>query len=196
MDVWLFIRALGKHWWALLSCAAFTGIGVYGAWWGKSNQWIVATSGVAALVLFIVAAFLAWNDERQHRLLSERAFDWLEIEQRFKELNDGEKVVARWFQDSKTKEYKWHVVAWSAAHSVSVTEMCKQGGRRFLDSTTLCSKFPDISKIPDDRDRWLRMILQNLNMGSVRGVESSIQFGEKRESEFGDIENLIDASQA
>lgn len=63
MDLWLFVKVLGRHWWALLSCAAFTGIGVYAAWSGKGNHWIVDASGVAALFLLIVAAFLAWNDE-------------------------------------------------------------------------------------------------------------------------------------
>jgi hypothetical protein len=196
MALWAFVKALCKYWWALLSSAVLTVIALYGLARGESNRWVLFVSAVAAIIMVLVAAFLAWNEERQHRLLSERAFGWLEIGQRFKELDDGEAVVARWLQDSKTKEYKWDVVAWSAAHSVSVIEMCKQAGRRFLDSETLCSKFPDIARIADDRDRWLLMIRQNLNMGSMSGTVSSIESGEKRESEFGDIANLIGASQA
>ncbi len=63
MDLWLFFKALYKHWWALMSCAAFTGIGIYASWSGKGSRWIVDASGVAAVILFVVAAFRAWKDE-------------------------------------------------------------------------------------------------------------------------------------
>ena len=46
-----------------MSCAAFTGIGIYASWSGKGSRWIVDASGVAAVILFVVAAFRAWKDE-------------------------------------------------------------------------------------------------------------------------------------
>jgi hypothetical protein len=196
MDLWVFAKALGRHWWALLSCAVFTGIGVYAALSGKGNQWVVLTSGVAALLLLIVAAYLAWKEEHQERLHSERAFDWLDIGARFKELNDGGAVVARWSQDSQTKQYSWEVMGGSKVLSVLCVEMCKQAGRRFLDSTILCSKFPDIAEIPDDGDRWLILIRENLNMGNARGTFSSVQYEKKSAGEFGEVANLTGASQA
>lgn len=63
MDLWLFVKALCKHWWALLSCAVFTGIGVFAAWSDKGNLWIVSASCVAAVLMLIVAAYRSWKDE-------------------------------------------------------------------------------------------------------------------------------------
>ncbi|MGB8475342.1 MAG: hypothetical protein WCE61_14765 [Candidatus Acidiferrum sp.] len=40
-------------------------LGVYAAWRGKTNHWIVAASIVAGVALFYVAAFLAWRDEHK-----------------------------------------------------------------------------------------------------------------------------------
>jgi hypothetical protein len=64
----LFGGALLKRWWALMSCAVFTFIGLYGLILQKSNRWIIGASFFAAIVLFLVAAFLAWNDEHSAKL--------------------------------------------------------------------------------------------------------------------------------
>jgi hypothetical protein len=61
-----YLRALLKHWWALLSSAVFTGIGVYALLEGKSPEWTAWTTICAGTVLFFVAGFLAWRDEH-HR---------------------------------------------------------------------------------------------------------------------------------
>jgi hypothetical protein len=64
--LWLYCKAVGRHWWALLSCALFTGLGVYILCAHKSNEWAVkATFALAALCL-LIACFLAWRD--QYRL--------------------------------------------------------------------------------------------------------------------------------
>lgn len=65
MELWQFFKALLKQWLALMSCAVFTGLGVFAAWQGKTNHWIVAASIVAGVALFYVAAFLAWKDEHK-----------------------------------------------------------------------------------------------------------------------------------
>jgi hypothetical protein len=67
-----YLRALWKHWWALMSSAVFTAIGVYGAWQQKGSGWIVGVSFAAAIALFFVASFKAWNEEHE-RLLAEIA---------------------------------------------------------------------------------------------------------------------------
>jgi hypothetical protein len=59
----LFIAGLLKRWWALLSCALFTVIGAYAAATNKANSWIVGATGVAAVVMLIVAAYLTWKAE-------------------------------------------------------------------------------------------------------------------------------------
>jgi hypothetical protein len=63
----LFTTGLLKRWWALLSCAAFTGLGVYAAASNKGNVWIVSGSAILAVVFFVVAAYETWRDE--HRSL-------------------------------------------------------------------------------------------------------------------------------
>lgn len=179
-----------------MSSAALTVIALYRLARGEPNEWVLFASTVTAIIMFLIAAFLAWKEKCQQRLRTECAFSWLEIGKRFEELNDGGAVVARWTQDSKTKEYKWEVMGGSKAFSVSGIEMCKQAGRRFLDSKTLCSKSPDIAEIKDDGDRRLVLIRENLNMGRARGTVSSVQAGEKSEAEFGEVANLTGASQA
>jgi hypothetical protein len=54
-----------------MSCAVFTGLGVYAAWQEKSNHWVVGASIVAALILFLIAAFLSWNEEHRLRVIAE-----------------------------------------------------------------------------------------------------------------------------
>ena len=58
-----FVKAVTKHWWALMSCAVFTIIGIVAAASNRSNSWIVWVSGAAAVILLLVASFLAWRDK-------------------------------------------------------------------------------------------------------------------------------------
>jgi hypothetical protein len=68
----LYLTALWKHWWALMSCAVFTGIAIYVAATNKGNGWLLWALVIASILLFIWASFLAWQDE--HRaMLSERS---------------------------------------------------------------------------------------------------------------------------
>ncbi len=71
MSLWLYVKSLAKHWWALMSCAVFTGIGIAAAWLGKSNGWVVWVSCIAGSVLFVVASFLAWQVEHGTRVAAE-----------------------------------------------------------------------------------------------------------------------------
>lgn len=61
----LFLKALLGHWWALMSCAAFTFLGVYAAAANKASTWIVAGIGFLAVLFFVVAAFKTWADEHR-----------------------------------------------------------------------------------------------------------------------------------
>jgi hypothetical protein len=70
-----YIKALWKHWWALMSSAIFTAIGVYGAWQQKGNSWIVGVSFAAAIALFFVASFREWNEEHKARGVAESALN-------------------------------------------------------------------------------------------------------------------------
>jgi hypothetical protein len=65
MAIWKFAQALGKHWLALMGCAIFTCIGIYAAWRGKTNHWVFVVSVVCSVMMFLVAALLAWTDEHK-----------------------------------------------------------------------------------------------------------------------------------
>ena len=64
----LFTAAMLHHWWALMSCAAFTGLGVYIAATNKGNGWVVGGSAILAAVFFVVAAYKTWRDEHRKYL--------------------------------------------------------------------------------------------------------------------------------
>jgi hypothetical protein len=58
-----FLKALLRQWWALMSCAVFTIIGIWAAARGKSNTWTVEISFAAAAFLLLMAAYRAWKEE-------------------------------------------------------------------------------------------------------------------------------------
>lgn len=58
------VKALLPHWWALMSCAVFTLIGLAVLAFNKSNKWALYASFAAAAVLLLFASFLAWRDAR------------------------------------------------------------------------------------------------------------------------------------
>ena len=61
----LFIKGLLKHWWALLSCAAFTILAVLAAESNESNSWTIRGTVALAGVFFIIATYRTWRDEHQ-----------------------------------------------------------------------------------------------------------------------------------
>jgi hypothetical protein len=62
----LFVAALLKRRLELMSCAAFTILGVYTAAANKGNVWLVGGSAILAGVFFGVAAYRAWRDEHDY----------------------------------------------------------------------------------------------------------------------------------
>lgn len=51
-----------------MSCAIFTFMGLYALLLGKSNRWLIGASFTAAVLLFFVAAFGAWQEEHEAKL--------------------------------------------------------------------------------------------------------------------------------
>jgi hypothetical protein len=58
-----FIKALLKHWWALMGCAAFTFLGVIVLWREKTNKWALGATIAMAVIMLLVASYLAWLDQ-------------------------------------------------------------------------------------------------------------------------------------
>jgi hypothetical protein len=61
------IAILG-YWWALMSCAAFTILGLYALVLQKDSHWLIRSSFVFAGVFIVVAIALAWRDEHAARM--------------------------------------------------------------------------------------------------------------------------------
>ena len=79
MDVQLFLGALGKRWWALLSSAALTILGLYSLATNKTNSWVVGASLGTAVAMLVLASALAWNDEHKRALALEKAIEKLKL---------------------------------------------------------------------------------------------------------------------
>jgi hypothetical protein len=52
-----------KHWVVLMGSAAFTFIGIYAAATNQGNEWIVRASFSMAVLVLLVASFLAWKEK-------------------------------------------------------------------------------------------------------------------------------------
>src|ERR1035438_5503079 len=68
----LFIAALSRKWWALMSCAAFTLLSLWVAMENKSNAWAVSGIAALAVIFFLIASFGVWSEEHSRLVLAER----------------------------------------------------------------------------------------------------------------------------
>src|SRR5271165_1247175 len=74
MDLWPFLKAIFEYWWALMSCAAFTLLGLYVLAAKKSNKWALSATFGAAGLMLLVASFLAWQEQYRASIAAEAAF--------------------------------------------------------------------------------------------------------------------------
>jgi hypothetical protein len=79
VDVRLFLGALWKRWWASLSSAALTVLGLYALATNKTNSWVVWASLSAAAAMLLLASALAWNDEHKRALVLEGEVERLKL---------------------------------------------------------------------------------------------------------------------
>ena len=63
-DLGVFASALGKKWWALMGCAAFTCLGMWIFYADKSNAWAIRATFALAASFVLLACYLAWRDEQ------------------------------------------------------------------------------------------------------------------------------------
>src|ERR1700733_7842979 len=66
--VTLFVKGIFSHWWALMSCAAFTFLGIWTAYANRSREWVLWSSFSLSLVFLLVAAYRTWLAEHRHLL--------------------------------------------------------------------------------------------------------------------------------
>ena len=61
----LFLKAIFHYWWALMSCAAFTILGIWATYGEKGREWILWTSILLAVAFIFIAAYKAWAKEHE-----------------------------------------------------------------------------------------------------------------------------------
>src|SRR3984885_10362042 len=66
--VTLFVKGIFSHWWALMSCAAFTFLGIWTAYANRSREWVLWSSFSLSLVFLLVAAYRTWLAENRRLL--------------------------------------------------------------------------------------------------------------------------------
>jgi hypothetical protein len=65
LQITTFLKAIMRYWWALMSCAAFTILGLWATYGEKGREWILWTSLVLAIAFALVAAYQGWANEHQ-----------------------------------------------------------------------------------------------------------------------------------
>ena len=60
----MFVRLVCKRWWALMSCAAFTFLGLYLTKYPQTPYFIYWATGCFAILFLILATFFVWKEER------------------------------------------------------------------------------------------------------------------------------------
>jgi hypothetical protein len=68
----LFLNAIIRYWWALMSCAAFTFLGIYVAAFNKGRDWVLWGSFLLGITFLLVAAYKAWLTEYDKRTAEKR----------------------------------------------------------------------------------------------------------------------------
>lgn len=71
----LFLKAIFRYWWALMSCAAFTFLGVWLTYENKGRDWVLWSSLVLGGVFLLVAAYKTWAAEHEHWAEERRRYD-------------------------------------------------------------------------------------------------------------------------
>lgn len=64
----LFLKGLLGYWWALMSCAAFTFLGVWVAYANKRRDWILWGSFLLGIAFLMIAAYRTWLKEHRRSL--------------------------------------------------------------------------------------------------------------------------------
>jgi hypothetical protein len=61
----LFVKSILRYWWALMSCAAFTFLGIWVTYANKSRGWVLWSSLILGIAFLFVAAYKAWANEHE-----------------------------------------------------------------------------------------------------------------------------------
>jgi hypothetical protein len=106
---------MGAHWWALMSCAVFTLIGIIQLLYRKSANWTIWAIFGAAFGLLLVSSFLAWQDQYQENQAARDAgaLPFLDVRVNMFQPNESDKkgtaIVYIEFQNIRDRLIEYHV---------------------------------------------------------------------------------------
>jgi hypothetical protein len=116
-DIGRFALAWLKKWWALMSCAAFTGLSVLLTYVVDANKWIIRGTATLAVLFLFVAFFQLWREERQRAVDAEAKLnvilakppitskDWQDLSVEAEKC-EGLRVDHHW---NSNNEHSWNV---------------------------------------------------------------------------------------
>lgn len=61
----LFLKAMFRYWWALMSCAAFTILGIWVVATNEGRDWALWSSLALSVAFLLLGAYKAWAKEHQ-----------------------------------------------------------------------------------------------------------------------------------
>ncbi len=184
----IYFKALGKHWWALMSCAVFTFLGMVILAFNVTNQWALRATFAAAVLMLVFASYMAWRDEYQARMSAERKVNdfqtgsssaqteattthWEHIRYRFENLmNKG--ITARITEEQNGHSYA--ISGGSQNDRLEAETLCRNAGALLMKSRAVRDSMSDrLRQQTDDVKRWMLWIVDNHSIqASATGEDS------------------------
>ncbi len=180
-DLRQFLAALLKRWWALMSCAAFTALGLIAALSKRSNVWTIGGTALLALAFLLYAAFGVWRDEhgrlleasvKEQRPVS-RAPEWQQLADRFETCSRF--VRADW--QSTKGETTWRL-AGGSTECKPIETLCILAGSMLVKSLNVHAGLPgDVSAETEPFRRWLTFVKSTNASDSMNYAEEQDDAG-------------------
>ena len=184
----LFVEAIYGHWQAAWLGTMSLIVAVI-LWVTKQRELSWAAFGAVAFICLFIASFQVWKEKEAEVAKRTKEIEgicgWEAIAKRFKDLDDGGVLIARWSKNLSTGTRTWEIQGHSLQMQNISTEIIKMAGKRL----------PTSRDIADDCDRWLEAMVTMLEIGKVTGTGSSVIKDVRHDFEFGAIKNLIGESQ-
>lgn len=154
-SIWVFAWGVLKKWWALMSCAAFTVLGVVSAYSSHGSKWTIAGTFGLTVAFGFVGVFQLWSEEHQRanraeqQLAQERenprvtSRDWQELAEKFEVACPH---VRANYQVGTRIPYDFWTLSGDSRNTCEA--WIKKGGVMLLKSPQVCAQLPRAAGSP------------------------------------------------